>query len=129
MQVAAKAALMRQTLSPDITSDAKTPGQVTFNVTPKGKDKVASSTHQNAQAGSSNTETIKPITVDLLTPRTIIPRSQWFTIFAPVINFATDDTTAIKKSLFELYTSSIVSIKWNKDITILVNFCVMDNAH
>src|ERR1044072_5814115 len=74
MQVAAKAALMRQTLSPDITSDAKTPGQVTFNVTPKGKDKDASSTHQNAQAGSSNTETIKPITVDPPTPRTIIPR-------------------------------------------------------
>src|SRR5204863_2248499 len=55
MQAAAKSVLTRQ--APELTSDAEILGQVTSNVTPKGKDKNDSTTTQHAQADPSNAET------------------------------------------------------------------------
>ena len=137
MQAAAKSILTRQ--APELTSDAKTPGQVTSNVTPKGKDKNVSTTTQNAQASSSNAETFTPVSVSPPQPRIHIARSQRFSLFAPVTDFTTDDPTAIKKSLYNLYATStqltdiqIVPIKQNKDITVnfvIVTFCSMDDAY
>ena len=46
MQAAVKASCMWQ--APELMLDAKTPGQVASNVTPKGKDKNVSTTIQNA---------------------------------------------------------------------------------
>ena len=104
MQAAVKASRTRQ--APELTSDAKTPGQVTSNVTSKGKDKSVSTTIQNAQAGPSTAETFTPVSVSPPQPRINIARSQRFSLFAPVTDFTMDDLAAIKKSLFNLYASS-----------------------
>ena len=104
MQAAVKSVLTRQ--APELMSDAKTPGQVTSNVTSKGKDKNVPSTTQNAQAGPSNAETFTPVSVTPPQPRIYLSRSQRFSLFAPITDFSTDDPDAIKKSLLNLYSSS-----------------------
>src|SRR5204863_6427105 len=67
MQSAAKSILTRQ--APEITSDAKTPGQVTSNVTPKEKDKNIFTTTHNAQACPSNADTFTPVSATPPHPR------------------------------------------------------------